>query len=98
MKCFYPVCLGLLLLGAAVSAPEDDAYAQVYSSAEATSELPPNLHIAKGLPPVSEVGLAAVKRVWESYRNSTPSKRLIPVRSRKSPFAPAAPAAQASRE
>lgn len=95
MKGFFAwLCSGLFLLAGLVFAQDDDAYASVYSSPEATSQVPQNLVIAKGLPPVQEVGIAAVKRIWDSYRTPAPAKKLIPVRSQKRTLPPAASAAQ----
>lgn len=75
-------------------AQDDDSYAKVYSAPEATADLPPNLTIAKGLPPVHEVGLGAAKRTWESYRTPAPARKLIPVRAVKRPAQLATPSAQ----
>jgi hypothetical protein len=95
---FALACSSIFFLGGFASAQDDDSYAKVYSSPEAVSEVPQNLFIAKGLPPVKEVGIEAVKRIWESYRTPTPTNKLIPVRSLKRVVPPASPATAASRE
>ena len=53
MKGFFAwLCSGLFLLAGLVFAQDDDAYASVYSSPEATSQVPQNLVISKVLSPV----------------------------------------------
>lgn len=86
------LCFCLLLWGGAGLAQDADSYANVYSAPGASADLPPNLTIAKGLPPLREAGMEAAKRTWESYRTPTPAKKLIPVRAVKRPALSAVPA------
>lgn len=98
-------CSSLLLIGSLSSLSAEDSYSSVYSSPEASAELPANLFIAKGLP-LSDEGNSAAQKAWDSYRTPTarppvPARKLTPVRAAKAP-APvasrAAPVVHAPRE